>query len=487
MIVSRSVPFYDDHLLPRKRRWTARHWRWVLAGGDTLVFLFTLFYVLFLASTSGWNEFRIVYDQPLAGWRSFFCWEVLGGLAWLVSLRLARPYARFHALSYCRGVLTICCSLGAMLACWLLFLYTFFQGDLFACLSILLPFAVVLFPIFGLWRACYVSLLKFFLFQPLTVVVGADSLSDAMLTELCQIGQPAPIMLGYIDEYSDIDPALLSWPVLGGNVLLHSLVQADLVDLLVVAPDCYVDPTLYPVLMQAMAQGVQLFSLPDLYECTSGKYPLLNGTSLHMLMEQAHRRALSVGYHCWRRLLDLCFGVVGLAVLLGLLPLLAVCIYLDSPGPVFYWQERVGYHGRCFRLLKFRSMRVNAEPCGATWASQGDARVTRVGRVLRATHLDELPQVINILQGEMSLIGPRPERPMFELQLEQILPAFCCRLGVKPGLTGWAQVKAPYASSYAAAAVKLQYDLYYIRHQSFVLDISILLKTIVAVLWCSGR
>ncbi|GER85858.1 hypothetical protein KDW_00200 [Dictyobacter vulcani] len=194
-----------------------------------------------------------------------------------------------------------------------------------------------------------------------------------------------------------------------------------------------------------------------------------------------------LAYRCWHYLLNACFGVLGTCVLLALLPWLALCIFLDSPGPIFYWQERVGYGGRPFRLLKFRSMRMNAEPYGATWASSVDARVTRVGRILRSTHLDELPQVLNILRGDMSLIGPRPEREPFVSQLEKAIPSFHYRLSVKPGLTGWAQVKFPYASSYEDAATKLRYDLYYIKHRSFLLDVSILLQTVMKLVWCTGR
>ena len=198
-------------------------------------------------------------------------------------------------------------------------------------------------------------------------------------------------------------------------------------------------------------------------------------------------RQMSCVYRCWSRALDVSFCLCGGCVFIILLPLLALLICLDSPGPVFYRQERVGYQGRSFRLLKFRSMHIDAEYNGAAWARHMDTRVTRVGHILRAVHLDELPQVINILRGEMSLIGPRPERQLFVSQLEQIMPLFSQRLNVKPGLTGWAQVKMPYASTYQDAMIKLQHDLYYIKHRSLLLDITILLKTIVEILLCSGR
>jgi lipopolysaccharide/colanic/teichoic acid biosynthesis glycosyltransferase len=162
--------------------------------------------------------------------------------------------------------------------------------------------------------------------------------------------------------------------------------------------------------------------------------------------------------------------------------MLAPLIYFDSAGPIFYKQARLGRDGREFIIYKFRSMHTNSEFKGKPqWAVEGDARITRIGRFMRATHLDELPQVFNILRGDMSLIGPRPERQEFVTILENSIPFYRCRLKVKPGLTGWAQVKYGYARSNQDALEKLQYDLYYIKHQSFMLDIFILLKTVIEV------
>ncbi|GCE06857.1 exopolysaccharide biosynthesis polyprenyl glycosylphosphotransferase [Dictyobacter aurantiacus] len=475
----------SDLLLPRKRRWTARRWRWLLIGGDTLIFLFVLSYALFLVSMNR-AAFPIVIDTSSYLWNPFY-WEVQGGLAWLIALYRVRPYDQLYTCSDCRGILSMACALGLMLACWLLFLVLSCQDDVFIGLAMLLPFACMLVPIFGLWRACYASLRKFVLFETLTVIVGASTISDAALNELCHSEQCAMTILGYVDESLCVDDSRLAWPLLGGRMALHDLLASDLVDILVVSPDCYVDLVFYPILAEAQARGVQILSLADFYEGMAGKCFLLQDPDLWKLVTRVYHYRGSLLYRCWRRLLDLGAGVLGLMLLFCMLPLLALLIRLDSPGPVFYRQERMGYRGRSFRIWKFRSMCVNAEAHGAFWAGANDMRVTRVGRFLRATHLDELPQVINILRGEMSLIGPRPERPMFVSQLEQVLPVFHCRLEVKPGLTGWAQVKMPYARSYGEAAVKLQYDLYYIQHQSFVLDVSILLQTVLDVLWCSGR
>jgi exopolysaccharide biosynthesis polyprenyl glycosylphosphotransferase len=188
-----------------------------------------------------------------------------------------------------------------------------------------------------------------------------------------------------------------------------------------------------------------------------------------------------------KRLADIFVSTLGLTFLLALLPFVALAIYLESPGPIFYFQERVGRAGQTFQLVKLRSMVPQAEQDGQPrWAGKNDERVTRVGRFLRRTRLDELPQFVNVLRGEMSLIGPRPERPGFVAELQKRIPFYRSRLAVRPGLTGWAQINYHYGSSVDDALVKLQYDLYYIKHKSLYLDLLILLKTIGVVLSFQG-
>jgi exopolysaccharide biosynthesis polyprenyl glycosylphosphotransferase len=186
------------------------------------------------------------------------------------------------------------------------------------------------------------------------------------------------------------------------------------------------------------------------------------------------------------RLFDIVLSLALLVFTLPLMLLTALAIRLDSPGPVLYRQERVGLAGRTFTLLKFRSMRRDAEAGGPVWAAQGDPRVTRVGSFIRLTRIDELPQLLNILRGEMSFIGPRPERPHFVAQLERVLPFYAERTRVKPGLTGWAQVNYPYGASVEDARAKLSYDLYYVHHRSLLLDLLILLATVRVVLFQRG-
>jgi exopolysaccharide biosynthesis polyprenyl glycosylphosphotransferase len=188
-----------------------------------------------------------------------------------------------------------------------------------------------------------------------------------------------------------------------------------------------------------------------------------------------------------RRAIDLALGVTLLVATFPLLVLAAIAIKLDSPGPVFYRQERVGQGGRTYTLFKFRSMRQDAEAGGKpVWATQQDARVTRVGRFLRLTRIDEIPQVFNVLKGDMAFVGPRPERPGFVGKLAAVIPHYDDRHTVKPGITGWAQVNYPYGASVEDARQKLAYDLYYVRRRSLFLDLLIIMATVRVVLFQEG-
>lgn len=182
--------------------------------------------------------------------------------------------------------------------------------------------------------------------------------------------------------------------------------------------------------------------------------------------------------------------VCALAVLIAMLPvvvLVAVAIVAESGFPIIYRQERVGLRGKTFNVLKFRSMRQDAEKDGkARWAAAGDDRVTRIGRFIRRTRIDELPQVLNVLRGEMSFVGPRPERPVFVDMLTEKIPFYAVRHSVKPGLTGWAQVRYSYGASVEQATKKLEYDLYYVKNHTLFLDLMILIETVRVVLLGEG-
>jgi exopolysaccharide biosynthesis polyprenyl glycosylphosphotransferase len=237
---------------------------------------------------------------------------------------------------------------------------------------------------------------------------------------------------------------------------------------------------------ECLTRGVRVVSGSDMVERYMGLVPV-DSVDVHWYLGLPTSDLLVRPYAVVRRLTDLSLSVLISLPFLILLPCLALAIKLESPGPVFLFQRRVGEHGRDFNLVKLRTMRDDAETDGPRLAVRADPRITRVGRFLRATRLDELPQMLNILRGEMSFIGPRPERPEFVSVFEGQIPHFRSRLLVKPGLTGWAQVKAGYAGTVPEITRKLEYDLYYIKNRSALLDLQILAMTFLAVAGGKGR
>ena len=239
------------------------------------------------------------------------------------------------------------------------------------------------------------------------------------------------------------------------------------------------------LVLQWQLSGIRVFDLSGF--CEREGCWLEIGASDHSWLWSGERFRFHRTASFRKRLLDLFIAAVGLVLSLPLLLIIAVLIKLDSRGPALYKQQRVGLGGDTFTLYKFRSMRQDAESHGVPeWAAVDDPRITRVGRFIRYTRIDELPQLFNVICGDMSLIGPRPERPFFVERLTSEIPLYSARHSVRPGITGWAQVNAPYGASVEDTRQKLQYDLYYIKHCSVKLDVLILLKTIRVIMLQQG-
>jgi len=239
-------------------------------------------------------------------------------------------------------------------------------------------------------------------------------------------------------------------------------------------------------ILDARLKGIDVRDMADVYEALTGRIPVRGIADQWLLFAEGFYLLRADYVQKLKRLVD--FLASGL-ILLFMSPVIAVAVMaikLDSPGPVFYTQERVGKDRQVFTIYKFRSMECTAETGEARWAAVKDPRVTRVGKVLRLTHIDELPQIWNIFRGDMSLVGPRPERPEFGDLLENELPYYYVRHTVKPGLTGWAQINYRYGASVEDAHIKLEYDLYYVKNMSVFLDLKILLRTVGVVLLKDG-
>ena len=234
--------------------------------------------------------------------------------------------------------------------------------------------------------------------------------------------------------------------------------------------------------------GVHVTTMSSVYENLTGRVPVQHvGRDLYLALPSGDRPSERV-YTAVKRLFDVVVAAFGMTVLAVVAMFVAIGNHFNSPGPLFYQQDRVGKGGKPFLVYKFRSMIPDAEAeTGAVWATTNDDRITPVGRFLRKTRLDELPQFINVLKGEMSLIGPRPERPEFVEHLAQSIPFYRARHAVRPGITGWAQVSYRYGSSDDDARIKLEYDLYYVNHMSPLLDIRIMLRTIQVMLAFKGQ
>lgn len=237
-------------------------------------------------------------------------------------------------------------------------------------------------------------------------------------------------------------------------------------------------------LLECKLNGVRVCDVSTFVEREMGEIRLESLNASWLVFHDGFLRSGFGGF--LKRLVDIGASLVLLVPGLPLMALAALAIKLEDGGPVFYRQVRVGQHGRLFKLTKLRSMRVDAEAGGARWAAKRDQRVTRVGYFLRKTRIDELPQIVNVLLGDMSFVGPRPERPEFVTQLTRQIPYFGARHSVKPGLTGWAQVRFSYGASLSDSRRKLEYDLYYIKNYSIFLDVLILLHTVRVVLFARG-
>jgi exopolysaccharide biosynthesis polyprenyl glycosylphosphotransferase len=254
--------------------------------------------------------------------------------------------------------------------------------------------------------------------------------------------------------------------------------------LVVVSFEHELTPEWTDALLKCGRMNINVYSAADVYGKIFGKVPSDHIDAIWLLSGMNNIRK---PYLIFKRVLDIFFAVTGLLIMAVLFPFLFIIMKITSPGPVFFSQKRVGLLGKEFKIYKFRTMIVNAENnTGAVWCTEQDKRITPLGRFMRKVRIDELPQFWNILKGDMSLIGPRPERPEFVEMLKKRIPFYDERHLVKPGLTGWAQVLFPYGNSVEDSAHKLHYDLFYIRNMSIFMDMKIVLKTVSTILEAKG-
>jgi len=309
------------------------------------------------------------------------------------------------------------------------------------------------------------------------LVLGTSQLAVDLCKELSAQRQWGAEVIGFLDADPDrVGERLVNPSILGTYDQLPQIVEAHKVDTIVV---CLEDRrAVLPVkpLLEFKAMGLDIIDGHYLYEEASGRLSIDSLRPSALIFSTGFRRRLATVL--LKRVFDVSVSAVGLVLLFPLFCLIATAIKADSAGPVFYRQARVGLRGRPYMIWKFRSMRQDAERHGPRWAQADDPRISRVGWWLRKTRLDELPQLVNVLRGEMSLVGPRPERPVFVQDLRVAIPYYDIRHTVRPGITGWAQVKFRYGASQEDSHKKLQYDLYYVKNLSVFLDFRVLIRTI---------
>jgi len=335
---------------------------------------------------------------------------------------------------------------------------------------------VIFVVIFSIWRQVYNRLL----------------ISTALLDNVLVIGETKETkdLIRYIEDNPQLG-FLVKRVVQPKDIelifdLIEYIVQ-DKIQTVVTAIDPHRDTNLVKNLYHCLPLDITLYDLPTFYEKITGRIPI-SAIEEVWFLENLMRERKNL-YESTKRVLDIFYALSIGVITLPLYPFIVLAVKLDSPGPIFYKQKRVGENSQIFNVYKFRSMIDSAEKNGAQWAQEKDPRVTKVGKFLRLTRLDELPQLYNVLRGDMSFVGPRPERPefVFGVNLQRQIPFYQIRHLVKPGLTGWAQINFQYGASLEDTIEKLQYDLFYIKNHSFMLDLEIILKTVKIVVSAVGR
>jgi sugar transferase (PEP-CTERM system associated) len=364
----------------------------------------------------------------------------------------------------------------------LAFLYALFPSIIISTALFWKSYLIICISLLA-WRSLYHLILEKKLFVREVIIVGTGETAEKITQEIDANPESGILVSAFIGSSS---PRFVHEPIPVyaslGEVSAHP--RLSLVERIVVALDDRRGTMPINDLLANKLQGRIIEDGVTFYEAISGK----------ILVEKVNPAWLifSDGFDCGRgtyyikRMLDISLALFGLTVSLPVTFITALLIKLESPGPIFYRQERVGERGRVFPIVKFRSMRQDAEKNGAVWAMKNDNRVTRVGGFIRKVRIDEIPQMWNVLKGQMSFVGPRPERPVFVEQLVKKLPYYSLRHSAKPGITGWAQVCYPYGASEEDALRKLEYDLYYIKHQSIYLDLLIIFRTVKTVLFQKG-
>ncbi len=475
---------YPEEVVPldgeKRRRWRmgAGERRIILIVGDFIAAASAAFLALYLWAQIDWLGFSLVFVRFRAGWFFFL------PLLWL--FLMINNYDVIRASSWgetLRGVLFS--GIGGVV----LYLAAYFTSDpgslprrgvlYFLVLVILLALA---------WRWLYIKIFTAPDFMRRALVIGAGE-SGTTLVNVVRAINPQPFTLvGVIDDAPDKQGMEINGcQVLGDNTNLLSIIEQEGITDVIVAILGPMNGEMFQAILDAQERGVLITRMPVSYEGLLGRLPINHLESDWLVRSFVDEVHISPLYAMSKRLLDIGGSILGLVGLLVIYPWTGLAIMIESGRPVIYLQERLGQGGKPYGVVKFRTMLQDAEADGeAHWAMEGDPRTTKVGKFLRKTHLDEFPQFWNVLKGEMSLVGPRPERPKMVDELQEQIPFYRARLLAKPGITGWAQINYGKGASVEGSAEKLEYDLYYIKHRSLLMDLWIILRTTGSIIGFRG-
>ncbi|AUP78163.1 sugar transferase [Flavivirga eckloniae] len=353
----------------------------------------------------------------------------------------------------------------------------------------ILYFYFAIFIALFLWRLAYITFIISPRFYKKVLIIGETSNIETIV-EAFNNSDPNYKIKGFINcELNSMESVKFNAIPEYKPSQIRQVIKDENISEIVVASynSESITSEIYYSLISLLEEGFPIKEYTQVYEELAQRIPVqFVGKDFYKYFpfSRSNQNKLYLFFH---RFFDIFVSIVGVFVGIFFLPLILLGNIIANRGPLIYSQERIGKNGKVFKILKYRTMIKNAEKSGAVWAKKGDKRITSFGKFLRYSRIDEMPQFINVLKGEMSLIGPRPERPYFVKELSQMLPFYETRHIVKPGLTGWAQVKTRYGSSVDDSLLKLQYDLYYIKRKSFFLDLNILVKTISTMIYFRGQ
>jgi exopolysaccharide biosynthesis polyprenyl glycosylphosphotransferase len=355
-------------------------------------------------------------------------------------------------------------------------------------LQILFFYFAIIIALFA-WRIAYITFIVSPRFYKKVLVIGETSNIETIV-EAFMDADPNYKIVGFVNcEINSLESVKFNGISEYSPDLIEDVIKEENISEIVVASynSDSITSEIYYTLLKLLEKGFPINEYTQVYEDMTYRVPVqFVGKDFYRYFpfSRSNQNKLYLFFH---RFFDVLISTIGLLIGFVFLPLICLGNLIGNRGPLFYTQKRVGKNGKNFKIIKYRTMIKNAEKSGAVWAKKGDRRITPFGKFLRHSRLDEIPQFINIIKGEMSLIGPRPERPYFVKELSQMLPFYETRHMVKPGLTGWAQVKTRYGASVDDSLIKLQYDLYYIKHRGFLLDLNIFIKTLSTVIFFRGQ